>query len=183
MLLLVALVAGVRGYVQLVEVDYKQLQDRSGMLTLNASTYNRVAFDDGANTLYVLGRGRFVFTLECFSFRHSCAKSAVIPRPIEPYWAIQAGLLTPFTFARHRLSPLAAFTSVRTFFTMEGGDSEFANFTLPTLKAFLGARSQKVSGYRMPQNAFFFSHKLAIFWSAKKTTQRHFFPPSTPFPQ
>ena len=27
------------------------------------------------------------------------------------YWAIQAGLLTPFTFARHRLSPLAAFTS------------------------------------------------------------------------
>ena len=146
MLLLVALVAGVRGYVQLVEVDYKQLQDRSGMLTLNASTYNRVAFDDGANTLYVLGRGRFVFTLECFSFRHSCAKSAVIPRPIEPYWAIQAGLLTPFTFARHRLSPLAAFTSVRTFFTMEGGDSEFANFTLPTLKAFLEARSQNVSG-------------------------------------
>ena len=83
MLLLVALVAGVRGYVQLVEVDYKQLQDRSGMLTLNASTYNRVAFDDGANTLYVLGRGRFVFTLECFSFRHSCAKLTVIPRPTE----------------------------------------------------------------------------------------------------
>ena len=27
------------------------------------------------------------------------------------YWAIRAGLLTPFTFARHRLSPLAAFTS------------------------------------------------------------------------
>ena len=26
-------------------------------------------------------------------------------------WAIQAGLLTPLTFARHRLSPLAAFTS------------------------------------------------------------------------
>ena len=26
-------------------------------------------------------------------------------------WAIQAGMLTPFTFARHRLSPLAAFTS------------------------------------------------------------------------
>ena len=25
---------------------------------------------------------------------------------------------------------------VRTFFAMEGGDSEFANFTLPTLKAF-----------------------------------------------
>ena len=27
------------------------------------------------------------------------------------YWAIQAGLLTPLTFARHRLSPSAAFTS------------------------------------------------------------------------
>ena len=27
------------------------------------------------------------------------------------HWAVQAGLLTPLTFARHRLSPLAAFTS------------------------------------------------------------------------
>ena len=35
---------------------------------------------------------------------------------------------------------------VRTFFTMEGSDSEFAKFTLPTLKAFLDARSQNVSG-------------------------------------
>ena len=26
-------------------------------------------------------------------------------------WAVQAGLLTPWTSARHRLSPLAAFTS------------------------------------------------------------------------
>ena len=60
------------------------------------------------------------------------------------YWAFQAGLLTPLTYARHHLSPLAAFTSVRTFFTMEGGDSEFANFTLPTLKAFLEARSHGV---------------------------------------
>ena len=32
------------------------------------------------------------------------------------------------------------------FFIMEGGDSEFANFTLPTLKAVLEARSQNVSG-------------------------------------
>ena len=35
---------------------------------------------------------------------------------------------------------------VGTFFTMEGGDSEFANSTLPTLKAFLEARSHNVSG-------------------------------------
>ena len=27
------------------------------------------------------------------------------------YWAVQAGLLTPLTLARHRLNPLAAFTS------------------------------------------------------------------------
>ena len=31
------------------------------------------------------------------------------------YWAIQAGLLTPLTFAQHRLSPLAAFTSCAYF--------------------------------------------------------------------
>ena len=29
---------------------------------------------------------------------------------------------------------------------MEGGDSEFANFTLPTLKAFFEARRHNVSG-------------------------------------
>ena len=62
------------------------------------------------------------------------------------YWVIQAGLLTPLTFARHRLSPLAAFTSGAYFLHKKGGDSEFANFTLPTLKAFLEARSHNVSG-------------------------------------
>ena len=30
--------------------------------------------------------------------------------------------------------------------SMEGGDSEFANFTLPSLKAFFEARSHNVSG-------------------------------------
>ena len=62
------------------------------------------------------------------------------------YWAIQAGLLTPLTFARHRLSPLAAFTSGAYFLHKEGGVSEFANFTLPTLKAFFEAHSHNVSG-------------------------------------
>ena len=33
-----------------------------------------------------------------------------------------------------------------TFFTMEGGDSEFANFILPTLKAFFEAHRHNVSG-------------------------------------
>ena len=35
---------------------------------------------------------------------------------------------------------------VHTFFTMEGGDREFANFTLPTLKAFLEASGHNLSG-------------------------------------
>ena len=35
---------------------------------------------------------------------------------------------------------------VRTLFTVEGGDGEFANFTLPTLKTFFDACSQNVSG-------------------------------------
>ena len=35
----------------------------------------------------------------------------VVSVNVKPYWAIQAGLLTPLTSARHRLSPLAAFTS------------------------------------------------------------------------
>ena len=59
------------------------------------------------------------------------------------------GLLTPLTFAWRRLSPLAAFTSGVYFLhnmTMEGDDSEFVNFTLPTLKAFLEAFSHNVSG-------------------------------------
>ena len=60
---------------------------------------------------------------------------------IRGYWAFQAGLLTPLTFARHLLSPLAAFTSGAYFL-----HSEFANFTLPTLKAFLEARSNNKSG-------------------------------------
>ena len=97
------------------------------------------------------------------------------------YWAIQAGLLTPLTFARHRLSPLAAFTSVRTFFTMEGGDSEFSNFTLPTLKAFFEACSDNVSGnkqqlvvraLRCPKTHFFLRTRDLLI--SPKTTQRHF---------
>ena len=32
------------------------------------------------------------------------------------YWMVQVGLLTPLTFARHRLSPLDAFTSSAYFF-------------------------------------------------------------------
>ena len=62
------------------------------------------------------------------------------------YWAIQAGLLTPLTFAWHRLFPWLLLLPVRTFFTLVGSDSEFANFSLPILKAFFEACSHNVSG-------------------------------------
>ena len=78
---------------------------------------------------------------------------------------------------------------VHTFFRMEGGDSEFVNFTLPTLKTFLEACSQNVSGNKQelvtraigcPRTHFF--HELAIFWSAIKWGKNTFFSPSIPFP-
>ena len=59
------------------------------------------------------------------------------------------GVVNSLDFCPALLTSLGCFYfRVRTFFTMtmEGGDSEFANFTLPTLKTFLEARSQNVSG-------------------------------------
>ena len=47
---------------------------------------------------------------------------------------------------------------------MEGGDSEFANFTLPTLKAFLEARSHNASG-----------NKQSLVARAKGCPKTHFF--------
>ena len=68
---------------------------------------------------------------------------------------------------------------------MEGGDSEFANFTLPILKAFLEARSQNVSGNKQylvaraigcPEKVFFFlSTKSRSSCQQKKTTRRQLF--------
>ena len=48
-----------------------------------------------------------------FFGRHRGGNLSIVNRREETvvYWAVQAGLLTPLTFARHRLSPLAAFTS------------------------------------------------------------------------
>ena len=43
------------------------------------------------------------------------------------YWVVQAGLLTPLTFAWHRLSPLAAFTSSAYFLH---NDSEWKAVTV-----------------------------------------------------
>ena len=66
---------------------------------------------------------------------------------------------------------------------MEGGDSEFANFTLPTLKAFLEAHvtgnKQQLAARAIgcPKTQFF--RDLAIFWSAKRRKDT-FLPPSIP---
>ena len=105
--------------------------------------------DTGTNLLpdpYGFIRIRFQinrFVVVCFSKKYV---NFIHRQGATDYWVIQAGLLTPLTFARHRLSPLAAFASVHTFFTMEGDDSEFVNFTLPTLKAFFEACSHNVYG-------------------------------------
>ena len=73
---------------------------------------------------------------------------------------------------------------------MEGGDSEFVNFILPTLKAFFEARSHNVSGNKQqlvaraiecPKMHFFY--ELVIFWSAKKQCKDTLFSPSIPFPR
>ena len=62
-------------------------------------------------------------------------------------------------------------------------DSEFANFTQPTLKAFLEACSHNASGNKQsrvaraigrPKTHFFY--ELAIFWSGKKRRKDTFFP-------
>ena len=71
---------------------------------------------------------------------YNWCKCDTLTGPTLGYWAVQAGLLAPLTSVHWLL-----LLPVRTFFTMEGGDSEFANFTPPTLKAFLESRSH-VSG-------------------------------------
>ena len=79
---------------------------------------------------------------------------------------VQVGLLTPLTFTWHRSSPLAAFTSGAYFFTVEGGDSELAKSTVPSLKAHSPVVTCCLC-YRMERTPHFF-HILTIFCSAPK---------------
>ena len=51
-------------------------------------------------------------------------------------WAVQAGLLAPLTFARHRLRPLAAFTS-GTYF-LHNGRRVTVNFYTANFKDIFG---------------------------------------------
>jgi hypothetical protein len=48
-LCLVALATVARGYIVLEEKAYIQLNDANGQKTLNASSYNRLAFDSATN--------------------------------------------------------------------------------------------------------------------------------------
>ena len=69
---------------------------------------------------------------------------------------------------------------------MEGGDSKFAKFTVPTLMAFLKARSQNVSGNKqqlvaragMPKNAFVPRTRDLLV----RKTDTFFSHPPSPFP-
>ena len=72
---------------------------------------------------------------------------------------------------------------------MESSDSEFANFTLPTLKTFLEARSQNVSGNKnnlllvlLDAPKQFFSMNSQSSGQQKNDTKTLFLPPSIPFP-
>ena len=55
------------------------------------------------------------------------------------------GIVNSLDFCPASLKSLGCFY-FRCVLTMEGSDSEYENFTLPTLRAFLEARSQNVSG-------------------------------------
>ena len=51
------------------------------------------------------------YLIHCIMDRHIWIQFCWVPSHCGLYWVIKAGLLTHLTFARHRLSPLAAFTS------------------------------------------------------------------------
>ena len=110
------------------------------------------------------------------------------------YWAIQAGLLTPLTFARHCLSPLAAFA----FQCVLSSQWKVVTVNLRILHCQLSrhiwrpivrmclAMSNNLLLMLQDAPKHIFFYELAIFWSAKKKKRRYkntFFPPSIPFPQ
>ena len=98
------------------------------------------------------------------------------------YWAVQVGLLTPLTFARHRLSSLAAFTSGAYFLHNGRRWHWICEFYTAS---FLEARSQNMSGNKQqlvaraigcPKTHFF--PRTRDLLVSQKTTQRRFFPPT-----
>ena len=98
------------------------------------------------------------------------------------YWAIQAGLLTPLTFARHRLSPLAAFTSGAYFLHNVRRWQWICELDTANFKGIFGGPWSEFvwqqaitccSCYRMPQNTFFLRTRNLLV--SQKMMQRHFF--------
>ena len=91
---------------------------------------------------------------------------------------IQAGLLTPLTFAQHCLSPLAAFTSGAYFLHSGRRWQRICEFHTANFKGIFEAECvwQKAitccSCFRMPQNAFFLWTRDLLIRS--KMMQRHF---------
>ena len=63
------------------------------------------------------------------------ATTHIMMKGCQPSWLVQAGSLTPLTLPGIAYVPWLYLLQVRTFFTMEGGDSEFAKFTVPPLRA------------------------------------------------
>ena len=63
---------------------------------------------------------------------------------VEVYWVVQVGLLTPLTFAGASLKSLGCFYLWCVLSSQ--WKAVTVNFTLPTLKAFLEAHSQNVTG-------------------------------------
>ena len=115
---------------------------------------------------------------------------SIIPVWGRPYWAVQAGLLTPLTFVWHRLSPLAAFTSGAYFLHNGRRWQWICEIYTANFKGIFGDPYSKCvwqqamtccSCYRMPQNAFFSPPRNRDLLVSPKTTQRHFFfhPPSS----
>ena len=105
------------------------------------------------------------------------------------YRVVQAGLLMPLTFARHRLSPSAAFTS-RAYFLHNGWRWQWICkfYTVNSKDIFGGPSSECVWQqaitcclcYRMPQNTFFPQTRNLLV--SQKMMQGPFFSPSIPFP-
>ena len=123
-----------------------------------------------------------------FNHESGALTTELSPPPTLSQWRhcpssmIQAGVLTPLTFARHRLSPLVAFTS-SAYFIHNGRQWQWIwEFYTVNFKGIFGGLSSQCvwqQAIECPKTHFF--HELAIFWSARKRC-RHFFPPSIPFP-
>ena len=97
------------------------------------------------------GAGSESFRIQCFACWTTPPEAILFSGSFQllqdpGYWAIQAGLLTPLTFAQHRLSPLAAFISGAYFLDNGRRWQWICKFYTANFKGIFEARSQNVSG-------------------------------------